>query len=80
FSEDAKANAVPPASPIDTPMLCLRGAAETGEISDYLNGLKAAGLSNVEGDIIPDSGHFVADENPGALALRLARFRKEVSA
>ncbi|TIO37437.1 MAG: alpha/beta hydrolase, partial [Mesorhizobium sp.] len=43
-------------------------------------GLKAAGLSNVEGDIIPDSGHFVADENPGALALRLARFRKEVSA
>ncbi|PBB82671.1 hydrolase [Mesorhizobium sp. WSM3879] len=80
FSEDAKANAVPPASPIDTPVLCLRGAAETGEISDYLNGLKAAGLSNVEGDIIPDSGHFVADENPGALALRLARFRKEVSA
>ncbi|TGV57764.1 alpha/beta hydrolase [bacterium M00.F.Ca.ET.141.01.1.1] len=80
FPEDAKANAARPAKPIAVPVLYLRGAAESGDIGDYVDGLRAAGLSNVEGDIIADSGHFVADENPEALAARLARFHREISA
>ncbi|MEZ2329251.1 alpha/beta fold hydrolase [Mesorhizobium sp. RCC_202] len=80
FTEDAKANAAPAGGPIDTPVLYLRGSAETGEIADYLDGLKRAGLSRVKSDIIADSGHFAADENPSALAARLARFRREISA
>ncbi|RWE30166.1 MAG: alpha/beta hydrolase [Mesorhizobium sp.] len=80
FPEDAKANAARPAKPIAVPVLYLRGAAESGDIGDYVDGLRAAGLSNVEGDIIADSRHFVADENPEALAARLARFHREISA
>ncbi|MEI9430616.1 alpha/beta fold hydrolase [Mesorhizobium sp. Cs1299R1N3] len=80
FPEDAKVNAARPAKPIAVPVLYLRGAAESGAIGDYVDGLRAAGLSNVEGDIIAGSGHFVADENPEALAARLARFHREISA
>ncbi|WP_027143370.1 alpha/beta hydrolase [Mesorhizobium sp. WSM3626] len=79
FPEDAKVNAARPAKPIAVPVLYLRGAAESGAIGDYVDGLRAAGLSNVEGDIIAGSGHFVADENPEALAARLARFHREIS-
>jgi pimeloyl-ACP methyl ester carboxylesterase len=78
FEEDAKENAIKPTAEIDVPVLYLRGSAEPGAISDYLDGLRAAGLSNVAGDIIPDSGHFSADENPEALAERLMRFRLEI--
>ncbi|TIP42596.1 MAG: alpha/beta hydrolase, partial [Mesorhizobium sp.] len=60
--------------------LYLRGSAESGDIADYLDGLRSAGLSQVEGDIIPGCGHFAADENPTALAARLVRFREEISA
>ncbi|MEI9416631.1 alpha/beta fold hydrolase [Mesorhizobium sp. Cs1321R2N1] len=80
FPEDAKVNAARPAKPIAVPVLYLRSAAESGAIGDYVDGLRAAGLSNVEGDIIAGSGHFVADENPEALAARLARFHRETSA
>jgi len=80
FPEDAKANALAPKQPIAIPVLYLRGSAEAGDIDDYVDGLRAAGLSNVEGDIIADSGHFVADENPEALAVRLARFHREIRA
>ncbi|CDX43489.1 Alpha/beta hydrolase fold protein [Mesorhizobium plurifarium] len=80
FAADAKTNSAPPRTPITVPVLYLRGSAETGDIADYLDGLRSAGLSRVEGDIIPDSGHFAADENPTALAARLLRFREEVGA
>ncbi|TPI66214.1 alpha/beta hydrolase [Mesorhizobium sp. B3-1-3] len=80
FAEDAKVNSRPSAMPITTPVLYLRGSAESGDIADYLDGLRSAGLSRVEGDIIADSGHFAADENPTALAARLVRFREEISA
>ncbi|WP_434723718.1 alpha/beta fold hydrolase [Mesorhizobium sp. RIZ17] len=78
FAADAKINSAPPRAPIATPVLYLRGSAETGDIADYLEGLRSAGLSRVEGDIIADSGHFAAEENPEALAARLARFREEI--
>ena len=39
---------------------------------------RSAGLSNVTSDIIPGSGHFIADENPKALAARLQRFREDI--
>ncbi|TIP05095.1 MAG: alpha/beta hydrolase [Mesorhizobium sp.] len=80
FAEDAKTNAAAPAVSIGTPVLYLRGSAESGDIADYLDGLRSAGLSQVEGDIIPGCGHFAADENPTALAARLVRFREEISA
>ncbi|RWB68581.1 MAG: alpha/beta hydrolase [Mesorhizobium sp.] len=79
FAEDAKVNEARPPAPIGTPVLYLRGSAESGKISDYLDGLRSSGLSRVDGGVIADSGHFVADENPQALATRLARFREEIT-
>lgn len=78
FARDAEDNARSTAQMGGVPVLYLRGSAETGELSDYLQGLRAAGLSNVEADVIPDSGHFTLDENPGAVADRLIRFRQEI--
>ncbi|MET3581583.1 pimeloyl-ACP methyl ester carboxylesterase [Mesorhizobium robiniae] len=78
FAVDARENTMTPKTGIDLPVLYLRGSAEPGAVEDYLEGLRSAGLTNIEGGIIPDSGHFAADENPGALVERLVRFREEV--
>jgi pimeloyl-ACP methyl ester carboxylesterase len=78
FARDAEDSARSTAQIVDVPVLYLRGSAETGELSEYLQGLRAAGLSNVEADAIPDSGHFTLDENPDAVAERLVRFRQEI--
>jgi pimeloyl-ACP methyl ester carboxylesterase len=54
---------------VRTPVLYLRGAAERGlELERYVEGLRASGLTAVEGGIIPDSGHFAPDEQPEAVA------------
>lgn len=47
-----------------TPLLYLRGDHESGEIDDYVTGLKDAGLTQVAHGIVPDAGHFTQEEAP----------------
>jgi pimeloyl-ACP methyl ester carboxylesterase len=49
---------------VTTPVLYLRGDREMGRIDDYLDGLRAAGLVNVEPALVPGAGHFTQVEAP----------------
>ncbi|WP_394850073.1 alpha/beta hydrolase [Pendulispora brunnea] len=62
---------------VTTPVLNVRGDAEPGPMSDYLQGLSASGLAQVRGEFVEGSGHFSADEAPDALARILRRFARE---
>ena len=74
FPEDAQDNAGH-GDTVVAPVLYIRGGAEHGlPIEDYLGGLRAAGLSNVQGHVIASSGHFTPDEQPDALARVLREF------
>jgi len=55
-------------------VLYLRGQRETGSIDDYLRGFRAAGLQDVRGGLIPDSGHYAPDERPRAVVEAIGRF------
>jgi pimeloyl-ACP methyl ester carboxylesterase len=75
LGQDAKDNEESAAGPAaDTPLLYVRGAGSGVEIDDYLVGFRAAGVRDVEGRIIDDAGHFVADEQPEVLWRALATF------
>ncbi|HEU5293363.1 MAG TPA: alpha/beta hydrolase [Burkholderiaceae bacterium] len=60
--------------PLRTPVLYLRGQRELGSMDDYLRGLRAAGLHDLRGTLIPDSGHYAPDEQPRAVAQAIGRF------
>jgi len=76
FPEDARVNAAFASSPdrIATPLLYLRGEREGGTLETYLDGLRAAGIEHVEGDLIPAAGHFAPEEEPAAVWARIASF------
>jgi len=58
---------------VPTPVLYLRGDREPGELATYVHGMRGAGL-DVRGEQVRDSGHFLPDEQPAALAAALRRF------
>ncbi len=63
LSLDAEANQRPSAqTPSEIPLLYLRGEREGGNMNDYLDGFRDAGLSNVASGIVPGAGHFTAEE------------------
>jgi pimeloyl-ACP methyl ester carboxylesterase len=65
FPRDAADNrAAGGGTEVTTPVLYLRGERETGRIEDYLAGLRAAGLVNVEPALVPGAGHFTQVEAP----------------
>jgi pimeloyl-ACP methyl ester carboxylesterase len=65
FPQDAEANKQASSqAPVTTPLLYLRGEKEGGQISGYLDGLRAAGLSHVEPALVPGAGHFTQEEAP----------------
>jgi pimeloyl-ACP methyl ester carboxylesterase len=78
FPQDAKRNAAVMADPsqFSTPVLYLRGEREGGEFDRYLAGLREAGLFNVNGAIIPGSGHFAPEEAPDAVARSMTAFMR----
>src|SRR5437867_1558096 len=43
---------------VATPLLYVRGERETGAIDAYVQGLRGAGMINVEHKLIPSAGHF----------------------
>lgn len=72
FPQDEKDNA--DKSPINTPVMYVRGEKEPGKTDAYINGFKDAGLRNVTGKVIPGSGHFSSEEQPESLANAIAEF------
>jgi pimeloyl-ACP methyl ester carboxylesterase len=67
FEQDAKENKSLSAKQlqIETPVLYLRGDHESGDITQYVEGLKEAGIKNVRSNLIEDCGHFAPEEQPG---------------
>jgi pimeloyl-ACP methyl ester carboxylesterase len=75
FPQDEKDNAATQReAPVDTPVLYLRGTEEGGQLEVYVAGLRAAGLRDVHGLLVPNSGHFSPDEQPVAVAAALREF------
>jgi pimeloyl-ACP methyl ester carboxylesterase len=60
---------------VDTPVLCVRGDAEPGDLDTYVAGLRGPGrLSAVQGATIDHSGHFAPNERPDRVAQVLRDF------
>jgi pimeloyl-ACP methyl ester carboxylesterase len=77
FERDESDNARTRGRPITTPVLYLRGADEPGlPLERYLDGLVRAGLTRVEGRVIPNAGHFLPEEQPEAVADALRGFMR----
>lgn len=72
YAQDEKANGG--TVDVEVPVLYLRGDKDAGDLGTYLKGLRRAGLHNLKGATIADSGHFLPEENPDALAKELAAF------
>jgi pimeloyl-ACP methyl ester carboxylesterase len=73
FQKDARTNSQDSVT-INTPLLYLRGEYEGGDITEYVNGFKKAGISSVTSARIPGSGHFLPEENPEAVWAQIERF------
>lgn len=81
FERDVRDNQGFASNPVSTPVLYLRGRKDQGlPLDRYLTGLKSGGLQNVTGKLIPDSGHFIAIEQPVAFASAILEFVNAVSA
>jgi pimeloyl-ACP methyl ester carboxylesterase len=75
FAQDKQDNLAVRGRRVDTPVLYLRGEADPGaSLDQYVAGLRDGGLERVRGQKIAGSGHFVADEQPAALADALRTF------
>jgi pimeloyl-ACP methyl ester carboxylesterase len=65
FPHDAAANNEPDSKdPTATRVLYLRGEREGGRIDDYLDGLRSAGLTQLDHALVPNAGHFTQEEAP----------------
>lgn len=73
FARDAELNGRDKTK-ITTPLLYLRGAADSGDINDYAAGFREAGIESVTTALIPDSAHFTPEENPAAVWSEIAGF------
>jgi len=74
FAQDEQANRNSASDPVQTPVLYVRGEQEAGDLERYLNGLRSGGLRNVQGRVVPGSGHFLVDEQPEAPLALLRAF------
>ncbi|TIQ36293.1 MAG: alpha/beta hydrolase [Mesorhizobium sp.] len=73
MTADACRNAKP--TGIEKPLLYMRGDADKRPIEPYLEGLKAAGVSNVHSRIIEGSGELLPIEAPAEFIQALRDFR-----
>ncbi|MBI1186047.1 MAG: alpha/beta fold hydrolase [Alphaproteobacteria bacterium] len=69
--KDAEDNKALAAMPLDIPLLAIGGEASGGP---YIEQLFKPVARDVHGAIVPKAGHWLGDENPGALAEILRRF------
>ncbi|MFW7341280.1 alpha/beta hydrolase [Pollutimonas sp. H1-120] len=79
FAKDAADNKAEAkgATPIDTPLLYIRGQHEAGDIGQYLADLRGGGIQTVRGAIIDDCGHFAPEEQPADVWNTLLGFFQE---
>jgi len=65
FPQDAAVNMEAGSqAPLATPLLYLRGEREGGQINDYLEGFRSAGMTHVDHALVPNAGHFTQEEAP----------------
>jgi len=65
FPQDAAANKEANSqATMTTRLLYLRGEKEAGQIGDYLDGLRSAGMTHVDHALVPNAGHFTQEEAP----------------
>jgi pimeloyl-ACP methyl ester carboxylesterase len=63
--------------PVSTPLPYLRGERERGgDIAPYVQGLRDAGVTNVQGALVPGAGHFTQEEAPAEAWRLIASFAK----
>jgi pimeloyl-ACP methyl ester carboxylesterase len=75
FPHDENDNKASHGQAVTTPVLYLRGEQDRGaKIEEYLEGLRAAGLANLRGETIAQSGHFAPLEQPARVAASLSQF------
>ncbi|GAB3920753.1 alpha/beta hydrolase [Larkinella terrae] len=77
FEQDEKDNVITRENQIQTPVLYLRGEKEYGKLDLYLDGFRASGLVNVQGQIIPGSGHYAPEEATDEVVTFLKEFMTE---
>ena len=71
--EDSQRASAGPA--VSTPLLYLRGERERGgDIGPYVQGLRDAGVTQVQSALVPGAGHFTQQEAPGETWRLIARF------
>lgn len=76
--KDAEHNRVP--TPIDLPLLYVRGDADGRTPEDYLPAMRQAGTRNASGAVFSNSGEYAPEEVPDELVRLLVDFRKRVMA
>lgn len=74
FPRDEKDNLSSKGNLVTTRVLYLRGEREYGNLGDYVQGLRQSGLTDVEGRLIPNSGHYAPDEQPDNVVAILRDF------
>lgn len=80
FPQDEKDNAKTLGNAVHTPVLYVRGSADSGlDMARYERGLRAAGLRHLSTHVIENCGHFSPDEQPAALADALREFLQPAS-
>jgi len=72
FPQDEKDNHASQGNSVQTRVLYLRGEHEIGSLEDYVKGRGESGLRNLEGRLIPNSGHYAPDEQPNEVAAILS--------
>jgi len=66
FHQDEQDNAS--VNACNTPVLYLKGEKDFGDLNVYLQGFKKNGCRNISGIAVPNSAHFVPEENPDFVA------------
>jgi pimeloyl-ACP methyl ester carboxylesterase len=75
FPQDEKDNRRAHADPVQIPVLYLRGENDPGlDLDRYVDGLRRAGLHDVRGRVVSNSGHFAMDEQPAEVLAALREF------
>jgi pimeloyl-ACP methyl ester carboxylesterase len=64
FPQDAEDNRATKGRTVSTPLLYLRGEHEGGDINAYVVGLRDAGVSFLEHEVVSGAGHFTQEEAP----------------
>ncbi|HSX28768.1 MAG TPA: alpha/beta hydrolase [Candidatus Saccharimonadales bacterium] len=82
FAQDTKDNQsfIQNGGTIHTPLLYIRGEKTHADINVYQAGFIDGGVTNIATEVIANSGHFVAEEQPRALWESIQRFIQHAEA